>query len=168
MLNLEKKKEMVKNKFEKFQFNNTISIHFRIGDYIQKNLGHFHPILSIEYYIDSIETIMKKTNKSFDILYFYEQVDAEMIQKNINILKNRFIDTKFISIDTNLIDYEQMLVMSLCKHNVIANSSFSWWGAYLNSNIDKIVIYPSIWFGPRLKNNDTKDLFPSTWFMVCN
>ena len=60
-------------------------------------------------------------------------------------------------------DWEEMLAMSLCNHNIIANSTFSWWGAYFNSNEDKIVCYPSVWFGPELKNNNTVDLFPEEW-----
>ena len=52
--------------------------------------------------------------------------------------------------------------MSSCNHNIIANSSFSWWGAYSNSNSEKIVCYPSVWFGPQC-NNSTQDLFPENW-----
>ena len=56
-----------------------------------------------------------------------------------------------------------MLYMSLCRHNIIANSSFSWWGAYFNSNKEKIVCYPSVWFG---NNMDTRDLCPETWIKM--
>ena len=62
-------------------------------------------------------------------------------------------------------DWQQMLLMSCCHHNIIANSSFSWWAAYLNSNKDKIVCYPSVWFGPSA-NNNTKDLCPSDWTKI--
>jgi hypothetical protein len=53
--------------------------------------------------------------------------------------------------------------MSCCDHNIIANSSYSWWAAYFNNNSNKIVCYPDKWFGPQLSNHDTKDLCPTTW-----
>jgi hypothetical protein len=62
--------------------------------------------------------------------------------------------------DYSIPDYEQLLLMSLTSHNIIANSTFSWWGAYFNNNINKIVCYPSLWNG---SNNNVKDLFPDSW-----
>ena len=59
-----------------------------------------------------------------------------------------------------------MLLMSASNHNVISNSSFSWWGAYFNPNPDKIVTYPAKWFGVAKKDNDTKDLFGSKYALL--
>jgi hypothetical protein len=61
-----------------------------------------------------------------------------------------------------LSDWEQLLFMSCCNHNIIANSTFSWWAAYFNSWEDKIVCYPSVWFGPSA-NHNTMDLCPESW-----
>jgi hypothetical protein len=72
---------------------------------------------------------------------------------------------KFIRVNPHLDDWEQMLLMSLCEHNIIANSTFSWWGAYLNSNVEKIVCYPDQWFSPKA-NKDTSDLFLEDWVKI--
>jgi len=73
-------------------------------------------------------------------------------------------------IDNQIEDWKQMLIMSLIKNNIIANSTFSWWSAYLNINNNNTVIYPSIWFGPKIFQNMTtkqkKDRFPEKWICV--
>ena len=68
----------------------------------------------------------------------------------------------FLRADPELEDWEQLILMSLCRYNIIANSTFSWWGAYLNTNRKKKVVYPLTWFGPRIKHG-LQDLFPLDW-----
>jgi hypothetical protein len=139
---------------------NCVSMHFRLGDY--KKIQYFHPLATYEYYVNSLNFIRSKSNESYNILYFCEDVDIDDVMKTIYRLEKIFPDYKFIRGDNKLEDWEQMLLMSFCHHNIIANSSFSWWGAYFNNCSDKIVCYPSLWFGPTA-NIDTKDLCPPEW-----
>jgi hypothetical protein len=163
LIGLENMKTKVMNKvnFTENDMKNMISLHFRLGDY--KNIQDFHPLVSYEYYEKSIEFIQNKNpTQIFTVIYFCEDDDLEEVLLSINKLTNTFINYNFIRCDTSLADWEQLLLMSVCHHNIIANSSFSWWGAYFNSNIDKIICYPSVWFGKSSKN-DTCDLCPSNW-----
>lgn len=169
LIKLDEKKIVLKEKV-KIDFDNvtTISLHFRLGDY--KKLKDFHPILSERYYSDSISYILDKLllNKIYkqkQIIYFCEDQDVEDVDKIIKNLKHLFPSLKFNRGNRLLEDWEQMLLMSLCSHNIIANSTFSWWGAYLNNNLEKIVCYPEEWFGPKAEH-DTKDLFPLDWIKI--
>ena len=139
---------------------NCISMHFRLGDY--KKIQEFHPLATYEYYRKSLNFIKNKTTDSYNILYFCEDIDINDVMLTINMLEKEFPDYKFIRGENTLEDWEQMLFMSCCHHNIIANSSFSWWAAYFNFWPDKIICYPSVWFGEIAKNN-TKDLCPQEW-----
>ena len=142
-----------------------ISLHFRIGDYAK--LQQYHCLLNIQYYIDSIKHIINKTNKDdWVILYCCEKNDLKLIQQKIKGMKNHFPNIVFERVSDNYQDWEQMLIMSLCRHNIIANSTFSWWSAYFNDNEDKIVCYPSAWFGPMFANKNTNDLFMEDWIKI--
>ena len=143
---------------------NTISMHFRIGDY--KKVPDFHPILKYEYYhlsLNRIQTIYPST--TFTVYYFCEDEDMQDVLNKISILKINFPNFSFIRGDNTLADWEQMLFMSCCHHNIIANSSFSWWGAYFNKKLDRIICYPSVWFGESA-NIDTRDLCPPEWIKI--
>jgi hypothetical protein len=147
-----------------YNYKEFISMHFRQGDY--KNLQETHPILSHQYYENSLKEILKKTNSNLQkVLYFCEKEDNEEIEKIIGELKKTIKNCAFIKVTDNVEDWQQLLLMSACSHNIIANSSFSWWGAYLNTNPTKIVCYPEIWFGPKAPN-DTSDLFPESWTKI--
>jgi hypothetical protein len=155
-INLLKNNLLKKIKKNKEDFKDIISLHFRLGDY--KHLTDFHNIMDIKYYIDSLNHIKSNTN-STKIYYFCEEEDIEIVNKKIDILTKMF-NFEFIRIQ-GLDDWEQLIYMSLCNHNIIANSSFSWWGAYLNEWSNKIVCRPSKWFNDT--SIDTSDLCPSSW-----
>jgi len=162
IIELEKMKEELIGKLNVNEeyLANCVSMHFRIGDY--KKIQDFHPLATYEYYRNSLNLIKTKTSQSYNILYFCENDDIDDVMLTLNKLENEFPDYKFTRADNTLEDWEQMLFMSCCHHNIIANSSFSWWGAYFNTQTDKIVCYPSVWFG-EIANNNTKDLCPTDW-----
>jgi hypothetical protein len=167
LIKLDEQRAAVKEKYKDYNYEKTISVHFRIGDY--KNLQHCHPLVGVEYYVKSISKIIENTGKKdWNILYFYEEVDKELVMNNIIKIKNELGSLTFKKIDTQIVDYEQVLIMSLCKHQVIANSSFSWWGAYLNKNEEKIVCYPNPdgWFGPGIGKKNMTTMFPESWCKV--
>ena len=149
-----------------------ISLHFRMGDY--KMLQDCHPIMDIEYYIKSIGFILDKLKSSdtpinrVTILCFFEKEDAASVLTKIALIKKQYplIVFKFVDNDSKMEDWQQVLLMSCCQHNIIANSSFSWWGAYFNDNPQKIVCYPSKWFGTKLQSHDISDMCPSTWHKI--
>ena len=162
ILNLNEIQNNIKSKYLKNE--NTISLHFRIGDY--KNLSNIYMILNICYYIKAIKYILEKdTSKCREILCVYQKQDEKEVCKMIEELQDIFTEIKFIKVSPDLQDWEQMLLMSVCRHNIIANSTFSWWSAYINKNVDKIVCYPEKWF---VKPKNLSELFPKKWNMIEN
>ena len=162
LLKIDSKKTTVKNRIH-HNFNETtyISAHFRFGDY--KKYPNIYTLLTETYYKNALNYILKENEfKELKVLYFCENDSVNEVNEIIVTLKSDFPQIFFIRADPQLEDWEQMLLMSLCQHNIIANSTFSWWGAYLNSNQEKIVCYPAQWFCPEAKK-DTSDLFLDDW-----
>lgn len=132
-----------------YDFSNTVSIHVRRGDYISKQ--NRHPVQPIDYYIKSIN-------------YFDPSYKFYIFSDDIEWCRAHFSEDNIIFINNNT-DYIDLWLMSLCEHNIIANSSFSWWAAWLNTNVNKKVIAPKLWFGPDKKLN-TFDLIPESWITI--
>jgi hypothetical protein len=172
LIRLHDKKEAVRIKYSTIISlqHDIISMHFRRGDY--KQLQDCHPLMTYDYYNKALNYIIATTPapahapsnmNAYTVLIFCEINDLSDISNMLERLGQNFPTLTFQIINFSIPDWEQMLLMSLCQHNIIANSSFSWWGAYFNTNPDKIVCYPNNWFGPKLKQNDTSNLFPTSW-----
>ena len=127
---------------------NVNSLHIRRGDYV--GLPNHHPLTPIDYYKDSVKML------GDDSVYLIFSDDINWCKENLNFIKNKF----FVD---NLSDYEEIYLMSLCNNNIIANSTFSWWGAWLNQNPNKKVISPKIWFGDALHHNINSDIYCDGW-----
>ncbi len=127
-----------------------VSIHVRRGDYVA-NSGN-HTVTGMEYYAEAINKFFSKEPYRFVVF----SDDPEWC-------KQMFEGGHIVDINDS---YTEMCMMSMCDHHIIANSSFSWWGAWLNPNPKKIVTAPSLWFGPNLRHNSIVDLLPETWFWV--
>lgn len=165
LMNLPNQIISVKNKFSHYFEENkrTTSMHFRLDDY--KQIQEHHPLMPVQYYQSALSHIlMTQQRADHNILYFCQESDNEDVTKMIKIIKRRFSDINFIKVDDTISDWEQLLLMANCDNNIIANSTFSWWGAYLNQNTKKLVCYPKIWFGPHPNApKDVADLFPNEW-----
>ena len=141
---------------------NSVSMHFRIGDY--KRYGDFFRILAYEYYLGALGYIRDMdVGRSWNVIFFCEDEDFMEVMGKVGRLMDEFKGYKFVRV--KLDDWKQMLVMSMCCHNIIANSSFSWWGAYLNGNVGKVVCYPCSWFGEKMRGG-VEDLIPEGWVRI--
>ena len=168
MIGLQQKKSQVLEKYQhlNYDLSDSVSMHFRIGDYI--DIQDKYPILGKQYYSNALKNIVETTKSNCNIkhiYYFTEAKDLIVVQNLIAKLVYEFPNLRFIYVSQVEEDWEELLLMSLCTHNIIANSTFSWWGAYFNDNPLKTVCYPSLWFGPSLPHN-TKDLFPPSWTKI--
>jgi hypothetical protein len=129
-----------------------VSIHLRRGDYA--GLQQFHPVMDADYYFDAMTEFM---DGDYCFLIFSDDIQyaKELFGEQENIV---YVEGNDPAVD--------MCMMTMCDHNVIANSSFSWWGAWLNDNTNKKVVAPKRWFGPAYKHvHNTKDLYPQSWIV---
>jgi hypothetical protein len=127
---------------EKINSSNSVSIHIRRGDYI--TLESFFRVLPIEYYKNAVDEISKHQN---NLKFFIFSNDLDWAKENLNFIYNvEFVDLNYNRDYLGKADIEEFFLMKHCKHNIIANSSFSWWPAYLNENDSKVIILPKKWF----------------------
>jgi hypothetical protein len=147
-------KKQAENNFPHFPSKvEYVSIHLRRGDYA--GLQQFHPVMDADYYFDAMTQFM---DGDYCFLIFSDDIQyaKELFGEQENII---YIEGNDPEVD--------MCMMTMCDHNVIANSSFSWWGAWLNDNTNKKVVAPKRWFGPAYKHvHNTKDLYPQSWIIT--
>jgi len=128
---------------------NLISLHIRRGDYLK--LQSFHPIPPVEYYIEALKIL-----PDIPVLIFSDDTDWCLEQKV-------FDSDRFFVSQSDCAKHD-MCFMSMCNYHIIANSSFSWWGAWLSKS--QKVIAPKVWFGPSLSYKDTSDLYCNGWYTI--
>jgi hypothetical protein len=150
-------------------YTTTTSMHFRYGDY--KKLSTHYNILEYSYYRAALYHVLYTQTTEYPVntvLICYEQSDYNDVVAIVDRLKVDpvFIGLIFTFIDTTIPDWIQMLIMSNCRHNIIANSTFSWWGAYFNQHTDKVVCFPSVWYRSALSHIPTHGLKPDGWHCI--
>lgn len=135
--------------------NNPISLHVRRGDYVSNfKTNQYHGTCTIDYYEKAVEIIKGKIQSP---TFFIFSDDIEWVKENLKIEDAVYVSNPLLT------ECEELILMSTCSHHIIANSTFSWWGAWLNPNNDKIVIAPKKWTN---KKNLNKDVLPSSWLQI--
>ena len=130
----------------------TVGVHVRRGDYV--NLQDYHPVLSLQYYVDAFKHFNERNTR---FVVYSDDIDwcrstmAHLAKDIIFINEGQYCD---FNIGAN------------CNHNIIANSSYSWWQAWLNDNKEKKVIAPKKWFGKKYSHFNTSDLIPDKWIKI--
>ena len=139
---------------EKINNSNSVSLHIRRGDYVGHEL--YDGICNLDYYKRAIVYMRERIKTP---LFFVFSNDINWCKLNLGI-----DDVEYVSGNTGVNNYCDMQLMSLCKHNILANSSFSWWGAWLNNNPHKLVIVPRKFFNGDMYNET--DIYPSSWIKL--
>jgi len=144
---------------ENISKTNSVSLHIRRGDYVTNSSYNMkHGTCSLDYYKRSVDYLSKSLNKNFTIFAFSD--DPEWVFKNLKLP----MDIQFIDHNSSKKNYEDLRLMSQCNHNIIANSSFSWWGAWLNKSPKRTIISPKEWYID--KNIKNIDIIPNNWIKI--
>lgn len=150
--------ESNKNLLDEINANNSVAIHVRRGDYVtNKNSFDFHGVCSIDYYKEAIHEVNQNI---INPIYYIFSDDTEWVGAHINFISNY----KIVHHNTGQNSFEDLRLMMACKSLIIANSSFSWWAAWLNQNQDKRVIAPKKWFNNEVANS--RMILPTNWMRI--
>lgn len=137
---------------DKIKSVNSVSIHVRRGDYVQLQDSYY--LCDAQYYNAAIEYISARVDNPH---FFIFSDDIDWVRDNLKLDCNH----TFVDINDGDTGYFDIELMKNCKHNIIANSSFSWWGAWLNNNHDKICVAPQKWFVKK-----QTDIIPQSWIKI--
>ena len=134
---------------------NAVSLHIRRGDYLQpKHWATTGSVCQLPYYQNAIAEMSRRVASPS---YYIFSDDIAWVKENLPLQNAVYIDW-----NTDEDSWQDMMLMSHCKHHIICNSTFSWWGAWLNPNMDKTVIVPSRWF----QHSEAPDIYPTGWIKV--
>lgn len=139
----------------------SVSVHIRRGDYVTNaNANKHHGVLDVDYYENAWDILKQQVGELKQYVFTEFKEDIDWVKENMPFIGNDAIYMK----NYEFTGPESMILMSKCHNNIVANSSFSWWGAWLNSYKEKIVIAPRSW----LKNGDgrNKRIVPENWIRV--
>jgi hypothetical protein len=150
-----------KNILNSIKTTKSIAVHIRRGDYkTDKITNNIHGVCSLEYYQKAMEMMIEM---NYDATFYFFSDDMEWVKSNFGDYNEQ---SNFVSGNNEDDSWKDMMLMSNCDHNIIANSSFSWWAAWLNNNKDKKVIAPKRWFRDEEKESYTYDLIPPQWIRI--
>lgn len=164
--------EPCKEFIEQFDGQEPIMLHVRRGDpnlvdprgfkWAYVNCSDQHPVQSLEYY----EKALQEFDDNQPVVVFSDSVDWVKEQEFFSGDRFFISEPQYKYDDGSFLPYTDLCLMALCSHAIVANSSMSWWGAWLQSNPNKKVIAPKMWFGPAYADKDTKDLYCSDWIVL--
>ena len=139
---------------------NSISLHIRRGNFVNdESVNKRHGTTSLIYYQEAINVINSKVSNP---VYFIFSDDILWVKTNFNITEK----VLFVDVNDAKNDFQDLRLISSCKHHILANSTFSWWGAWLNNYQSKIVIAPKQWFADPVKNSFHKNIIPKEWIRL--
>lgn len=137
------------------QSSNSVALHIRRGDYVtNSNAARLHGVLDRHYYDGALRLIRCRVGESARVFIFSN--DITWCRKNL-------ADYRAVYVDEQISDLEELFLMAACKHNVIANSTYSWWAAWFNRNASKLVVAPARWYLDETSNRAVDVLFPTDW-----
>jgi len=140
---------------------NSVSLHIRRGDYATSTMNAaIHGVLPLAYYYEALDVLRSKCPTC--ALFVFSD-DAEWVRENLKLNK---LSVCYIENNKGEHSWKDMALMGHCKHHIIANSSFSWWGAWLNPKPGKIIIAPKKWFNDPILNLQADSIIPDTWITI--